>query len=176
MGRKQAPFYRLVVVDSRERRDGAFIDNLGIYNPMPAEYQCEIDAGRAIQWLDQGAQMSETARALLREQGVLYRWHLSKQGMADDAIDSAVDEFRSRRETERSSRADKRAAAAVARHQDELSAAKKAKAQAEAAAHPAPPVEEPSAEEAQPEEASAEATADDAAADEGEAKKPADGE
>jgi small subunit ribosomal protein S16 len=160
-GRKQAPAYRLVVIDSRERRDGAYIDNLGVYNPMPTEYQCEIDSTRAIDWLDKGATMSSTARSLLRNEGILHRWHLSKQGLDDGAIDTAVEEFRKRRLAEREKRATKRSEASAAKLKAEADAAKakakeeaavaKAKAEEEsaaAAAAAAPEVEEAPAEEA----------------------------
>lgn len=100
MGRKQAPFYRLVVCDSRTRRDGDYIESLGYYNPMPDAYQLEVDHGKAVDWLVKGAQPTTTAKSLLRNEGVLLRWHLMKSGAAVDEIDSQVEAFRSRRETE----------------------------------------------------------------------------
>ena len=90
MGRKQAPFYRLVVCDSRTRRDGSYIESLGYYNPMPDAFQLEVDHGRAIDWLVKGAQPTDTARSLLRTEGVLYRWHLMKTGSAAAEIDGRV--------------------------------------------------------------------------------------
>lgn len=95
MGRKQAPFYRVVVCDSRIRRDGAYIESLGFYNPLPDAYELSIDHAKAIEWLDKGAQPTDTARSLLRTEGVLYRWHLQKAGESD--IDAKVEEFRGRR-------------------------------------------------------------------------------
>lgn len=96
-GRAKRPFYRLVVVDSRDRRDGAFIENLGTYNPIPALYECEIKADRAIEWLNRGATLSDTARSLLRNEGVLFRWHLEKAGAAPEDVAQKVDEFRAGR-------------------------------------------------------------------------------
>ena len=64
MGRKQAPFYRIVVCDSRTRRDGDYIESLGYYNPMPDAYQLEVDHDKAVDWLGKGAQPTDTAKSL----------------------------------------------------------------------------------------------------------------
>lgn len=97
MGRKQAPFYRLVVADSRVRRDGDYIDSLGHYNPLPDAYELTVDHAKAIEWLGKGAQPTLTARSLLRNEGVLLRWHLTKAGTPAEEIEAKVEEFRSRR-------------------------------------------------------------------------------
>ncbi len=96
MGRKKHPFYRLVVLDSRARRDGAYIEKLGYYNPFVTPYQVELDHEKAIEWLQKGAGMSDTARALLRNEGVLYRWHLMKSGLEPAEIEAKVQEYRAR--------------------------------------------------------------------------------
>jgi small subunit ribosomal protein S16 len=134
MGRLKAPFYRLVVVDSRSRRDSDYIENLGIYNPLPAEYQLELNGDRAIHWLEQGAQMSETARSLMRQEGILLRWHLQKQGVDAATIETQVSAFRGKRETAVSARLDRRSGEREARLKAEADAAAKAKRQAETAA------------------------------------------
>ncbi len=97
MGRKQRPFYRVVVVDSRGRRDGDYIESLGYYNPMPDAFEVSVNADRALHWLDRGVTMSSTARSLLRREGVLYRWHLQKSGADAAEIDAKMEEFLSRR-------------------------------------------------------------------------------
>ncbi len=97
MGRKQAPFYRIVVCDSRTRRDGDYIESLGYYNPMPDAYQLEVDHSKAIAWLDKGAQPTDTAKSLLRSEGVLYRWHLIRSGSDADKVEAEVEQFRARR-------------------------------------------------------------------------------
>jgi small subunit ribosomal protein S16 len=97
MGRKQAPFYRLVVADSRVRRDGDYIDSLGHYNPMPDAYELSVDHAKAMEWLGRGAQPTDTARSLLRNEGVLLRWHLTKAGTPAEEIEAKVEEYRSRR-------------------------------------------------------------------------------
>ena len=71
MGKKKAPFYRVVVADSRYPRDGRFIEEIGTYNPMVAENNVNIDAEAANKWIGNGAQPTDTVRALLKKQGIL---------------------------------------------------------------------------------------------------------
>ncbi len=75
-GKKGKPFYWIVAADSRVKRDGKFLEKLGTYNPMvePADIQIDVDA--AVKWLMNGAQPTETARAILKYKGVLYKKHL----------------------------------------------------------------------------------------------------
>ena len=70
-GRKKAPFYRLVVADSRSPRDGRFIEELGTYDPMKDPAEIKVDEEEAVKWLRNGALPSDTARALLKKAGVL---------------------------------------------------------------------------------------------------------
>ncbi|MBT8218981.1 MAG: 30S ribosomal protein S16 [Bacteroidia bacterium] len=84
-GRKKKPFYHIVVADVRAPRDGKFIEKLGIYNPMTSPATIEIDRERAYEWLKNGAQPTDTARAILRFKGVLYLKHL-KRGVAKGAF------------------------------------------------------------------------------------------
>ena len=69
-GRKKAPFYRLVVADSRSPRDGKFIELIGTYNPMTDPASVAINEERALYWLKNGALPSDTARGLLKKQGI----------------------------------------------------------------------------------------------------------
>ena len=71
MGAKKAPYYRVVVVDSRYPRDGRFIEELGVYNPCVNPAEIKIDAERAKEWIATGAQPTETVRALLKKVDVL---------------------------------------------------------------------------------------------------------
>ena len=71
MGQKKAPFYRIVVADSRYPRDGRFIEQLGHYNPMTDPAEVVIDADKAAQWIKNGAQPTETVRALLKKQNII---------------------------------------------------------------------------------------------------------
>jgi len=80
VGRKKAPYYRVVIADSRRARDGKFIEIIGRYQPLnkDAAQQIVCDEERALYWLSQGAQPTETVRALLRKQGVMKKHHESK--------------------------------------------------------------------------------------------------
>ena len=71
MGAKKAPFYRIVVADSRFPRDGRFIEELGTYNPQKQPSEFKIDAEKAQQWIKDGTQPTDTVRALLKKAGVL---------------------------------------------------------------------------------------------------------
>ena len=71
MGQKKAPFYRIVVADSRSPRDGRFIEQVGHYNPMTDPAEVVIDAEKAAQWIKNGAQPTDTVRALLKKQNII---------------------------------------------------------------------------------------------------------
>ena len=71
MGAKKAPFYRVVVADSRYPRDGRFIEEIGYYNPLSNPIDLKIDEERAKYWIDNGAQPTDTVRGLLKKGGVL---------------------------------------------------------------------------------------------------------
>lgn len=71
MGAHKKPFYRVVVADSRTSRDGKCIDELGFYNPMVDPAEIKIDAEKAKKWLGNGAQPTDTARALLKKAGAI---------------------------------------------------------------------------------------------------------
>ncbi len=70
MGSKKRPFYRLVVADSRSPRDGRFIEEIGYFDPIKEPQEVRIDMEKAIKWLKNGAQPTDTARALLKKSGV----------------------------------------------------------------------------------------------------------
>ena len=71
MGQKKAPFYRVVVADSRYPRDGRFIEEIGYYNPLTNPAEIKIDAEKANKWLSQGAQPTETVKSLLKKSDIL---------------------------------------------------------------------------------------------------------
>ena len=71
MGAKKNPFYRIVVADSRYPRDGRFIEEIGTYNPMTEPAQVKIDADKAKQWIANGAQPSDTVKAMLKKNGIM---------------------------------------------------------------------------------------------------------
>ncbi|MBR2907356.1 MAG: 30S ribosomal protein S16 [Clostridia bacterium] len=71
MGAKKAPIYRVVVADSRFPRDGRFIEEIGYYNPSTNPAEVQIDAEKAQKWIKNGAQPTETVKALLKKSGAI---------------------------------------------------------------------------------------------------------
>lgn len=71
MGAKKAPFYRIVVADSRYPRDGRFIEEIGTYDPTANPVVLKVDADRAQAWIKTGAQPTETVKALLKKSGAI---------------------------------------------------------------------------------------------------------
>ena len=71
MGAKKAPFYRVVVADSRYPRDGRFIDEIGYYNPLTDPATVNIDSDKAKKWISNGAQPTDTVKRLLKDKGII---------------------------------------------------------------------------------------------------------
>ena len=71
MGAKKAPFYRVVVADSRSPRNGRFIEEIGTYNPLTDPATVEIDAEAAKKWIGNGAQPTDTVKALLKRSNII---------------------------------------------------------------------------------------------------------
>ena len=90
IGRRNRPFYRMVVMDSRSRRDGAAIEELGWYNPIDVEHSYSLKDNRILHWLKEGAQTTDAAHKLLRRAGIAYKWHLIKQGLDDSQIEKEM--------------------------------------------------------------------------------------
>ena len=80
MGAKKAPFYRVVVADSRSPRDGRFIDNIGTYNPLTTPAEIKIDKEAAKKWLNNGAIPTDTVRNLFSKAGILKEFSEEKKG------------------------------------------------------------------------------------------------
>lgn len=78
MGKKGKPFYRIVAADSRSPRDGRIIESIGTYNPTMNPAEIKIDGEKAMQWLKDGAQPSDTVRNLLSKEGIMKRLHEEK--------------------------------------------------------------------------------------------------
>ncbi|MFD1484373.1 30S ribosomal protein S16 [Lacticaseibacillus baoqingensis] len=75
MGSKRKPFYRVVVADSRSPRDGRFIESVGYYNPLTEPVDLKLDEDSILDWLQKGAQPSDTVRTLLTSKGLLQKYH-----------------------------------------------------------------------------------------------------
>ncbi len=71
MGAKKAPFYRVIVADSRAPRDGKCIEEIGTFDPMKTPAEVKIDAEKAQQWIKNGAQPTDTVKALLKQNGII---------------------------------------------------------------------------------------------------------
>ncbi len=144
IGRRNRPFYRVVVMDSRNRRDGAAIEELGWFNPIEADKPYELKEDRILHWLQLGAQPSDALHGLMKRSGLAHRWHLTKQGLDEKAIEKEMKKWAMTREETLKNRADKA--------EDKAKKAKeKVKEKAKAAAEA--PVEEAPKEEAPKEEA-----------------------
>ena len=80
MGSKRKPFYRIVVADSRMPRDGRFIEEVGYYNPLTNSDEVKLEEDKIFDWLEKGAQPSDTVRSLLSKAGLMTRYHDAKYG------------------------------------------------------------------------------------------------
>ena len=92
-GRKKLPYYHIVVADSRAPRDGKFVERIGLYNPQTNPATIELNFDRALDWLQKGAQPTDTCRAILSKQGVMMKKHLL-EGVKKGAFTSEVAESR----------------------------------------------------------------------------------
>ena len=80
MGAKKAPFYRVIVADSRSPRDGRFIDTIGTYNPLTTPAEIKLNEESAIKWLNNGAIPTNTVKNLFSKAGIMEKYHNLKQG------------------------------------------------------------------------------------------------
>ena len=80
MGSKRKPSHRIVVADSRMPRDGRFIEEVGYYNPLTNSDEVKLEEDKIFEWLEKGAQPSDTVRSLLSKAGLMTRYHDAKYG------------------------------------------------------------------------------------------------
>ena len=102
-GRKKRPFYRIVAADCRSARNGAFIERLGHYNPLTDPVEIIVHPDKALKWLRNGAQPTDTAKNLLSKVGIWKRFHDEKLGRVSiddpfvfagiDAVEGSIDQF-----------------------------------------------------------------------------------
>jgi small subunit ribosomal protein S16 len=160
-GKKGKPFFHLVAADSRAKRDGKFIEKLGTYNPTANPAIIDIDFENTLKWVQTGAEMTNTARAILSYKGVLYKNHLlngvKKGALTAEQVEERFTKWVSDKESKIQNKKDglaKNAAAEKIAKQKAEEEANAAKA-AEIAAKNTPEVEEPTVEETQSEEQAA---------------------
>lgn len=175
-GKKGKAFYHIVSADSRAKRDGRFIEKLGTYNPNTNPATIDINFDRALYWVGTGAEMTDTARAILSYKGVLYKNHLikgiAKGALTEEQVEAKFNQWLEDKEGKVESKKDNLAKAADKAKADKLKAESEVSAAraAEIEAKNAPePVEEEVAEateeapEAEGEEAPAAEAAEEAA-------------
>ena len=164
-GKKGKPFYYIVVADARAPRDGRFIERLGSYNPNTNPATIDINFDKTLDWVNSGAQPTDTCRAILSYKGVLYKKHLQgglkKGALTEEQVESKFQawldqkegKITGKKESLSTAKQDARKAALAAE------AKKKEEKAAAIAAKNAPPVEEAPAEEVEAPAAETEADA-----------------
>ncbi|MAP28715.1 MAG: 30S ribosomal protein S16, partial [Candidatus Marinimicrobia bacterium] len=95
IGRRNKPFYRVVVMDSRKKRDGASIEELGWYNPVAgkSEQDYSLKEDRILYWLNEGAQITDIVHHLFKREGIAHKWHLMKQGLDEASIEKEMQKW-----------------------------------------------------------------------------------
>ena len=109
IGRRNRPFYRLIVIDSRKRRDGASIEQIGWYNPIDPKHSYEIMDDRILYWLGEGAIPSNAVKKIMKRDGLALRWHLMQQGVDEKEIEIEIKKWELNRENTLASREAKEA-------------------------------------------------------------------
>ncbi len=101
VGRKKTPQFRIVVMDSRNRRDGAFIDQIGIYHPSRQPVLAEVVESKALHWLGVGAIPSETVRSLFSKQGIMLKHELARKKASSEKVEMALAAWREKSDAKR---------------------------------------------------------------------------
>ena len=158
-GKKGKPFYWIVAADSRAKRDGRFLEKLGTYNPNSNPAQIDLDVDGAVKWLQNGAQPTDTAKAILSYRGALLKNHLlggvKKGALTEEQAEEKFQAWLSEKENAVNAKKDALTKAKDAEKAKALEAEKEANAKREAEAKAA---QEEAAAEASAEEATEEAT------------------
>lgn len=98
LGKKKQPIYKIVAADARSPRDGKFIEAIGLYNPLTNPASIDIKEERALYWLNNGAQPTDTVRSLLSKKGILLERHLRRKGLPEEKIIEEKENFQKLRE------------------------------------------------------------------------------
>jgi small subunit ribosomal protein S16 len=152
-GKKNKPVYRIVVTDSRQKRDGRFIEKLGSYNPNIADNQIILNFDAALSWYMKGAEPTETARMILSKEGILYKKHLlvgvTKGALTQEQADKKFAAWVEEKDKKNSNVASAKAKAAADKAKAEAELRAKVKKEVEEAAKKAAAAAVLAAEEAQ---------------------------
>ena len=97
LGRKKKPFFRIVAIDSKMRREGAELERLGWYDPLNIENSFSLNEGRIKHWVAVGAVTSHAVKGVFKKAGLSYKWHLEKEGKSQDEIEKLLEEWRTRK-------------------------------------------------------------------------------
>jgi len=108
MGKKKQPIYKVVAADSRSPRDGKFLEDIGLYNPLTNPHTVNIKEERALYWLNVGAQPTDTVKSLLRDKGIILKRELKRKGLSEEKIEAELQEWFKLREERIKSRASSR--------------------------------------------------------------------
>jgi small subunit ribosomal protein S16 len=140
-GKKRKPFYWVVVADSRSKRDGRSLEKIGSYNPNTNPATIELDVDAAVKWLENGAQPTDTARAILSYKGVLLKKHLmggvKKGALTQEQADEKFNAWMEEKANKISAKSDKLTSAADAAKAKALEVEKEVNAARKAAANEA---------------------------------------
>jgi len=165
-GKKGKPFYWIIAADARAKRDGKYLEKLGIYNPNTNPATIELDVNEAVKWLQNGAQPTDTARAILSYKGALLKNHLAggvrKGAITEEQADEKFQAWLDEKEGKVSNKKESLSKEQEAAKQKALEAEKEVNAKREAAAKEA--ADAATAEEAAASDA--EATTEDASTEE----------
>lgn len=93
-GKAHQPFYRIVAAHSTRKRDGDYIERIGSYNPLTTPPQITIDEKKALKWLTDGAQPSDTVKTLFRSAGILHRWRLTAKGLSVEEVNTEMEKWK----------------------------------------------------------------------------------
>ena len=132
IGRRNRPFYRLIVIDSRKKRDGAAIEQVGWYNPIADENSYDIKGDRILHWLGEGAIPSDAVKKIMRQEGLSLRWHLMQQGVDEKEIEKEMKKWELNRENVLADREAKKAEKLLQREASQSEAAPEAPAEEKA--------------------------------------------
>lgn len=95
LGRTHSPFYHIVAADSRSPRDGKYIEQIGSYDPIAQPHKVTVDHAKALKWLKNGAQPTETVKSLLSHEGIMLKLHLHRKKKNEQEIESAFQAWKS---------------------------------------------------------------------------------
>ena len=153
LGRKKRPFYRIVAIDSKKRRDGVEIERLGWYDPIVQDsLSIKIDEDKTRSWINKGAIPSDTVKSLIKKSGLSYKWSLEESGLSDDKILQKMDEWKESQKQKADSLKKKKEEKKLQKQKELEQSAREAAAE-EAPVEEAATEEEAPAEEAATEEA-----------------------